>query len=297
MAAERGAAVTIPRAEMHDIVSDASGENYRIFIWRPRTPPPPEGYPVVTVLDGNAVFGLVSDIVGFAELRPRPDGIAPAVVVAIGYPVDTPLDFVRRSFDLTPPADTMTLPERPNGKPWPKVGGADAFLAFLETQVKPLVAARVPVDPRREVLMGHSFGGLFALHVLFTRPDAFDAYLAGSPSIWFNDGALAGEADALVASGRTVAARLYVAVGGDEQRMTPPPDDTVDPAARKRWRRANRMVDNAREMAARLDGAVPGLDVAFQVFDGEDHGSVVPAFVSRALRYALSPATAAPADE
>ncbi|WP_226579268.1 alpha/beta hydrolase [Acuticoccus sediminis] len=287
--------VTIPRAEQVDLVSDQSGAVYRVFIWRPATPPPPEGYPVVTVLDGNAVFGMATDIMGFAGLRPRAGGIEPAVIVGIGYPIDRPMDLERRSYDLTPPAATMNLPPRPNGRPWPEVGGADAFLDFIEDQVKPLVAARLPVDPARQVLMGHSFGGLFTLHVLLTRPGAFSVYLAGSPSIWFNDRHVDGEADALVASGRGVNARLFLAVGGDEQRAEPGPATAggMDPKERQRWKRQNRMVDNTREMAARLS-AVPGLTVAFQEFAGEDHGSVVPAFMSRALRFALGPDPAAP---
>ena len=41
---------------------------------------------------------------------------------------------------------------------------------------------------RLRVLSGHSLGGLFALHVPASAPDAFDAYLAASPSADWDDG-------------------------------------------------------------------------------------------------------------
>jgi predicted alpha/beta superfamily hydrolase len=52
-----------------------------------------------------------------------------------------------------------------------------------------------------------------------------------------------------------------------------------------------RMVVNARELATRLMqiDARPGFVVKFQDFGAEDHLSVVPASVSRALEFALEP--------
>jgi len=54
------------------------------------------------------------------------------------------------------------------------------------------------------------------------------------------------------------------------------------------WIRRNRMVENARALAldlAKLDRAK--LDVTFREFDDENHASVLPAAISRALRFAL----------
>ena len=52
-----------------------------------------------------------------------------------------------------------------------------------------------------------------------------------------------------------------------------------------------RMVDNARDLAHRLAqaGAKSGFVVRFQDFSAEDHLSVVPASISRALGFALEP--------
>lgn len=281
--------VTIPRSEVHDIVSRTSGKPYRLMLWRPAAKAPPQGYPVVYLLDGNATFGTVTDIIDARSRRPETAGMVPAVVVGLAYPTDDPYDMDRRTFDLTPAAPAYALPPRPNGEPWPAMGGADIFLDFLEKEVKPFVAARVPVDTGREVLMGHSFGGLFALHALLTRPASFDVYAASSPSLWFNDGWVMKEADA-VAEAPTARpqARLFLSVGGQEQSLNAV--EAAQPGAGKRlaWKAANRMIDNARAVATRLDG-VDGLSVVFTEFPGEDHASVVPLHINRALALALAP--------
>ncbi|MEW5420995.1 alpha/beta hydrolase [Amorphus sp. 3PC139-8] len=285
---EISAEVRIPGSQMRDITATTNGRDYRLMIWTPSTPPPPQGYPVVYVTDGNALFGTVRDAIDIRSRVPRTSGLAPAVVVAIGYPGDAPYDIERRAYDLTPPVEMVSMPPRPNGKPWPPLGGADAFLTFIETDVKPLVAGLVPVDPSREVLLGHSFGGLFALHVLFTDPGAFDTYVSLSPSIWFNDRMVVKTADAFL--NRPAAERgdvsLFLSVGGLEQRLTSVEDDHPQAATRRKWKANNRMVDNAREMAIRLQDA-DGLDVEFVEFPDEDHTSVLPASISRGLSFAL----------
>src|SRR3546814_5939847 len=42
-------------------------------------------------------------------------------------------------------------------------------------------------------LYGHSLGGLFALHMLYTRPGAFRTIIAASPSIWWDNQAILAE--------------------------------------------------------------------------------------------------------
>ena len=262
--AEARAGVSIPGAWQRDIVSE-TGLAYRVFLWAPPGPPPATGHPVVYLLDGNAVFGTAVDIARLAAqgFGPRPS--KPAAIVAIGYPVETPFDLTRRTLDLTPPG-----------------GGADAFLDVVERVVKPLVARELPADTGRESLFGHSFGGLFALHCLFTRPTAFATYVAASPSIWWNDRAIfVGERAFAARAGADGPRRLLLSAGSLER--APPGPVPADPHARRL--REARMVDNARDMAARLSGT-PDLSVRFDIFEGETHGSVIPAALARGLRFA-----------
>ena len=70
-----------------------------------------------------------------------------------------------------------------------RAGGADRFLQFLEDELIPHVESTYRTSPFR-VLVGHSFGGLFVVHTLNQRPELFQALLAISPSLWWDDGAI-----------------------------------------------------------------------------------------------------------
>jgi predicted alpha/beta superfamily hydrolase len=279
-------------AQQRDVRARRTGAVYRLFVSRPLLPPPPSGYPVIYMLDANAAFGTMTEAVRLQSARPEATGVVPAVVVGIGYPTDLPLDLVRRTFDYTPEVDRASLSPRPDGSAWPPTGGASAFLDFIEDELKPLIAAELPIDPTRQALFGHSFGGLFTLHTLFHKPRSFHAYIAGSPSIWFGDRAIleAERAFSDLLGNEPHDLSVMIAVGALEQ--TPSPQERLTPgSARAAWIAGNRMVDNARELAERLQRlGSRGLRVAYEEFPGENHVSVIPPLVSRALRFALAAA-------
>jgi len=90
-----------------------------------------------------------------------------------------------RNRDLTP----SRVPVRTLGgrtSQLPTSGGADNFLKFLETELAPYVEASYRTEPFR-ILCGHSFGGLFATHALFARPELFNATIAVSPTLTWDD--------------------------------------------------------------------------------------------------------------
>lgn len=66
-------------------------------------------------------------------------------------------------------------------------GDGDAYLAFLERTVKPLVDRRFRTRPEREAtgIFGSSMGGLISLYGFFRAPDTFGYVGAMSPSLWF----------------------------------------------------------------------------------------------------------------
>jgi uncharacterized protein len=197
---------------------------------------------------------------------------------------------VARTYDCTPPAAVLKLPPRLDGTSWPRTGGADAFLDFITQDLKPTIEREFPIDAGRQALFGHSFGGLFTLHALFTRPHLFDSYIAASPSIWWNECFVLDEERAFSAvRDRPRNLDVLITVGGCEQELVPAEASGVDRAWRAEWKRQNRMVDNARELAARLARlAEQDVRVAFQEFAGEDHVSVIPAAISRAVGFALA---------
>lgn len=260
-----GIAVALPHARQFEINS-AQGLPYRLLVAMPPEPPPAAGFPVLVLVDGDALFATALTTARLQAGRPEVSGVGPAVIVGIGYPGGAPFDAERRRQDLLPDD-----------------GGADRFLDLIETQVLPMVAGLAPIDRARLALAGHSFGGLFTLYTLFSRPGLFRSLVAGSPSIWWNDRAiLAARAQYLLGPAPVVRPRLLITVGGEEQSTDP----LRFPDRATRLQKA-RMVDNAAEMANSL-AASGRLDCEHVVFTGENHVSVIPAVLSRAVAFTLA---------
>ncbi|NYZ13510.1 alpha/beta hydrolase [Azospirillum sp. RWY-5-1] len=263
------------RVEVFDLSSGGNGGVYRVFLVHPVTPPPPSGFPVLTMLDGNATVPLA------LKALPQVPGDA-AVIVGVGYPVEGRFDVERRYLDLTPPTAAEFLPPR-RGNPI-VTGGRDAFRSFLETEVMAAVEARVPVDRRRRWLYGHSLGGLFVLHMLFRRSGGFQGFIAADPSVWWNGRSILDEMAAFIAGGDGGGASILIETSGTRP---PRPGQTSADAARME---ALRSGPDGRDVAAAL-ARVPGLGVDVRHFPEETHGSLIEPTVADALRVAFGRAT------
>lgn len=261
---------------------------YRIFLRIPREAPPPQGWPILYFLDANAIVGTAVDIMRVQSAYPRGTGIMPGVLVGIGYPTPEAYDSVRRSWDMGPPPG-QTYPPHTEGGPDVRTGGADEFLAFIEDELKPVIASRAPIDGKRQALFGHSFGGLFVLHALFRKPEAFSAWIAASPAIWWEGAGIVDEAKRFAAQADAKPAGAVLVMAGEyEQRLAPFQIGASDAAERARSYEESRIVDNARAMAERL-ASVPGLAASFHLLEGENHMSVLPGSVNQAIRLAFGP--------
>lgn len=112
------------------------------------------------------------------------------------------------------------------------------------------------------------------LHVLFTRPETFRSYVAGSPSIHWNRTRLLEEERNFLArlKREPVDVRVLIAVGELEKNHQ------------------SRVHENAAELWGRLGAhADRGVHAEFKVFEGENHASVLTVLMSRTLRFALGP--------
>ncbi|WP_258585788.1 alpha/beta hydrolase [Mesorhizobium sp. AR02] len=167
----------------------AGGDPWRVFIHVPSGPAPEAGWPVLYMTDDNAVIGTAVDAMRAQAFYPLGTNVGWGVIVAIGYPVAGAYDPLRRSWDLGPPPG-KTYPPFYEGTSEVRTGGAGDFLAFIEEELKPWVASRTRIDDKRQALYGHSFGGLFALYALFTRPLSFRTFIAASPAIYWEDRAI-----------------------------------------------------------------------------------------------------------
>src|SRR3546814_4979184 len=99
--------------------------------------------------------------------------------------------------------------------------GRDEFLDFLTGKLRTEIGKRFRINPDRQALFGHSFGGLFALYALYTRPQAFHSIVAASPSLELDGGVLRDERDfvARLESGKVgKTSRPLIAVGGRDRK-------------------------------------------------------------------------------
>lgn len=210
-------ACTLPGTEVWDMTSLINGLTYRIFVHIPLKPAPPQGYPVLYTVDGNAYFASLNDAMRLQTRHPR--GLPSGLIVSIGYPADGPFVAERRFRDLTIPDVQQGL--RPDGSPWPVNGGAEAFLDFIELELMPLIGRKYAVDERHAALFGHSLGGFFTLYTLIRRSRLFSTYVAGSPSLWWKERVLfelLPELEEWLSSGEQ-ACSLMIGIGSADTNM------------------------------------------------------------------------------
>lgn len=256
----------LPETEVFDMKAK-HGLDYRIYVSRPEGEAPEGGYPALYVLDGNAVFA------GFAETRRihsiYKTGIDKMIIVGIGFP-NTELYDGRRMGDFTPPIKSPELKDV--YKAYPN-GGRDDFLAFLLNEVRPEIARRYAVNDRRQSLFGHSLGGLFALHVLYSQPGAFHAIVAASPSIWWDN-------QFILEEERAFAARLAKEPSlGRKTRVTIFVGELEETPV---------MVGDSIALGERLkELSSYGLRSEYEVLDGEGHLTVPSRAVTKTLRAAM----------
>lgn len=132
-------------------------------------------YPVLYVLDGDSNFALLASLERFSTkflYRSQPE----MIVVGIRN--------VDRAKDYTP---TKSAEKTKEGKLlYDTSGGADVYASFIEKELKPYINKNFRTNGF-DVLHGHSFGGLFAIHTLMNNTNLFDAYVVIDPSLWWDN--------------------------------------------------------------------------------------------------------------
>ncbi len=251
--------VTIPGSEIRTMKSASTGRTYDLYIHKPAdfgkdtdAAQNDKKYPVLYLLDGQWDFKLLDSVIGgLVYDKWMPD----IVVVGITYHGENPDYNALRGIDYTPePGDTKGS------------GGAPKFLQFLKSELIPFMEANYRGDPSRRILAGHSLGGLFTLYAMFSDPSLFWGYLAGSPSVpWANSALVKQEAE-YAKNHQSLPVRLYMAVGGAEELLTPDMNFAKTFASR-----------NYKDL--HWDG---------RVIESERHSGVKPEFFNRGLRYIFS---------
>jgi len=214
VAAEAGGPTqTLVIADEHLVHSRILGQDRKIFIYSPRLgfgSREPGPYPVLYLLDGDRQLPLVAGQVDFLSKS----NLSMPQMIVVG--IDT--NHYDRLHDLTPThsdrADPESPPDTSPTSPTRTSGGGEAFLKFIGDELIPYVDSRYPTAPFR-ILAGHSLGGLLTVHGLLRHPEMFDAYVAISPSLWWDDEALLRGAANHLQAGHLSNKRLFVSIAGE----------------------------------------------------------------------------------
>lgn len=104
-------------------------------------------------------------------------------------------------------------------RPNEKVGEADKYLSFIETELFPFIEKNYRTVPYR-ICVGHSRAGLCVTHAFLTHTSMFNAYIALSPSLYWDDGLAMKTAEEKLASLDLKHKLFYFEVGGNETPST-----------------------------------------------------------------------------
>ncbi len=155
------------------IFSDALQEKRLINILLPESyqPGSDDKYEVIYLTDGEWVEELFPFIYKFAQDE---DYVPPVIIVSV------PNLYI----DGANQRDRDFLPVHVSQPPIS--GGADKFLTFLEKELIPYIDGKFPTNGTNS-LYGHSYGGVFVMYALLTKPDLFNTYYSTDPAFWWND--------------------------------------------------------------------------------------------------------------
>ncbi|CAN5403182.1 hypothetical protein BH11BAC3_BH11BAC3_07690 [soil metagenome] len=120
-----------------------------------------------------------------------------------------------RRRDLTPTVSITDYSGEPDTSNLLKPsGGNENFLKFINAELIPAIDKRYKTKPYK-ILAGHSFGGLASINCLLTHPDMFDAYIAVSPSFWWDNRYLLKLADVKLKNYSTLNKMLFYSDGNE----------------------------------------------------------------------------------
>jgi len=189
------------------IRSHVLGEDRIVLV---RTPPGYEHsddrFPVLYMTDGEAHLAHTISTVSFLARNGR---LPEMIIVAI---VNTD-----RTRDLTPTNAAMNIGT--GNLQLPTSGGADKFLKFIESELIPRIENIYRVQPYR-IFAGHSLGGLFAIHALLTRPNLFNAYIAVSPSLQWDNQVELKRAEEFFRNTKELKRTLFLSLGNEPGDIT-----------------------------------------------------------------------------
>lgn len=164
-------------------------------------------YQVIYLLDGDAFF---HSVVGISRTFTTVKGrhLPPSIIVGVLN--------VDRTRDLTPTASAAGRDGKIAPDAVPQGGGSEPFSRFLTEELRSVIDNSYRTNGKN-MLIGHSYSGLFTLNTFLQHTDLFDTYLAVDPSLWWDRGKLSEEAASLIAGKDFTGKSLYIGVASKKR--------------------------------------------------------------------------------
>ena len=238
------------------ITSRILGEERTIFVSTPSGySDSTASFPVMYVLDGDPdvitfYSGIVNNLFGY-DLCPE------MIIVAIENTVR-----IRDMAPSKPKYNELGVEIKYYGDE--KVGEADKFLSFIENELFPYIDKNYRTIPYR-IFSGHSAAAMCVTHAFLSHTNMFNAYIAMSPSLYWDSNLLNRVADEKIGGLNLKYKQYYFSVGGDETPSN---------------------IGEAHTFAKTLKVKSPtALRWKFDYIANEDHGSQVTVALYNALRF------------
>jgi len=227
-----------------EFTSDILKEKRNLFIYTPDGYEESDiKYPTLYITDGAENFFIATAIVNFLS---RSQQIPQMIVVGIPN--------VNRNLDLSP-----NLIERTYNQ-----GGGDNFLEFFEYELIPYLDKTYKTNNYR-VLFGHSLGGMFANYTLLNKPELFDAFIAASPYLMYNEEYVIKDAQSKIDNLSNFERQLFITLG-DEPTY----------------------IESLNKFTSLLTEKASSLRWEYQVFNDEDHNSIPMITLLKGLKFIYS---------
>jgi len=162
--------------ELRTIHSKIIDDDYYLYIKLPKDYEETDSaYPVIYLLDGDIAFTMAWSSVRYLQYgKELPD----VIIVGIGY------GSLLSSDEENMRERDYTISKLSNRS---ESGGGENFLKFLKSELIPYVDSEYRTNPKKRIINGYSFGGLFVMYTLVNEPELFRGWIAGSPYLSFDN--------------------------------------------------------------------------------------------------------------
>lgn len=247
--------------EKYTIHSDIMNEDRTYLVYLPDSYKEPDYgkayYPVIYVLDGETNF-LTTVTIQKTFTRGMYNTMPECIVVGV---VNT-----NRTRDMTPSKAVWLYNDK---ELFADSGGSEYFTDFLTKELRPLIETTYRTNGYN-MLVGHSFGGLFAMNTLVHHTNTFNAYIVLDPSLWWDNRKVYNEAKEIWSNTNFEQRSLYIAMANNK--------DKTD-EEQKHSKTIKEFCDSILYSAPENK-----LNVNWKFFESEDHGTILMPAIFDAFR-------------